>query len=160
MLALLGTAYLKHGKYGDSAASLERAAELAPDSLPIRTQLALSRLSTGNPAQAIAELQAIRVEDPAYAHADVMLVLAHLANQDRDAALAVAEEMIGSNPRTRLAHNVLGYVQEMRGDTPGARGLRSGARPGRHVPAGAHQPRASRHRGGDNAAGRRDSGKC
>lgn len=121
MLALLGTTYLKHGKFEDSAASLERAAELAPDSLPIRTQLALSRLGSGNPEQAVAELQAIRAEDPSFAQADVMLVLAYLAQSDKDAALATANEMLAKHPENALAYNVLGYVQETRDDRDGAR---------------------------------------
>ena len=121
MLALLGTTYLKYGKFEDSAASLERAAELAPDSLAIRTQLALSRLSSGNPEQAVAELQAIRIEDPNFAQADVMLVLAHLAQSNKDAALVIANEMVAKHPENALAYNVLGYVQETRDDRDSAR---------------------------------------
>lgn len=116
MLALLGTNYLRYGRFGESAASLERAAELAPDSLPIRTQLALSRLSGGDAEQAIAELEGIRAEDPSYAQADVMLVLAYLAQGKQDEALATAEEMVGKHPESALAHNVQGYVHETRGD--------------------------------------------
>ncbi|MGE0485759.1 MAG: XrtA/PEP-CTERM system TPR-repeat protein PrsT [Gammaproteobacteria bacterium] len=120
MLALLGTTYLKYGKFGDSQASLERAAELAPDSLPIRTQLALSRLSAGKPEQAIAELEAIRTEDPGFVQADIMLALVHMSQKANDQALAVAQSLVEKNPDSALAYNVLGYVRETAGDNGGA----------------------------------------
>ncbi|MCB1748179.1 MAG: PEP-CTERM system TPR-repeat protein PrsT [Gammaproteobacteria bacterium] len=120
MLALLGTTYLKYGKFGDSQASLERAAELAPDSLPIRTQLALSRLSAGKPEQAIEELQAIRTEDPSFVQADIMLALVYMSQKDNDKALEVAQALVEKNPESALAENVLGYVRETAGDNGGA----------------------------------------
>ena len=121
MLALLGTAYLKHGKFADSEASLARAAELAPDSLPIRTQLALSRLSSGHAEEAIAELEAIVAEDPDFAQAHIMLALAHLGRKDQDAAVATASALSERHPDNAVAANVLGYVREVGGDTEGAR---------------------------------------
>ena len=116
MLALLGTAYLKHGKFEDSQDSLERAAELAPDSLPIRTQLALSKLSAGQHDEAVSELEAILEVDPNFVQADIMLALAHVARQDTDAALSVSRNLIDKHPESALAHNVLGYVFELNSD--------------------------------------------
>ena len=116
MLALLGTAYLKHGKFEDSQHSLERAAELAPDSLPIRTQLALSKLSAGQHDEAVSELKAILEIDPNFVQADIMLALAHIARKDRDAALAVSRNLIEKHPDSALAHNVNGYVFELDGE--------------------------------------------
>ena len=116
MLALLGTAYLKHGKFEDSRNSLERAAELAPDSLPIRTQLALSRLSAGQHDEAVGELEAILEIDPDFVQADIMLALAHIARRDKDAAVATTRNLIAKHPESALAHNVQGYVFELDGD--------------------------------------------
>lgn len=121
LLALLGTAYLKHGRAEDSRESLTRAAELAPDSLPIRTQLALSKMSTGDTEEAIADLRGIIEEDPGYTQARVMLTLAHLAGRDEEQALATAQAMRESTPENALAHNVFGYVNEVLGNEEAAR---------------------------------------
>ena len=119
-LALLGTAYLKHGRFADSQASLERAAELAPDSLPIRTQLALSRLSAGEPAMAAAELKAIIAENADFVQADIMLALVYLSQGEMQDALGVATNLRTKHPQSALAHNVYGYVLEVSGDTSAA----------------------------------------
>lgn len=121
MLALLGTTYLKYGKFEDSRKSLEQAVALAPDSLPIRTQLALSKLSTGKPAEAVTDLEAILAEDPGFVQADIMLALAHLAQKQTEAALAAAGELVRKHPDDALPHNVLGYVLESSGDKAAAR---------------------------------------
>ncbi len=121
MLALVGTAYLKYGKYADSQKNLERAVELAPDSLPIRTQLALSKLSTGKPEEAVADLKGILTEDPEFVQADIMLALAYLSLKQTDAAVAAARELVVKHPADALPHNVLGYVLEASGNKDGAR---------------------------------------
>lgn len=121
MLALLGTAYLKHGQYADGTRSLERAAELAPDSLPIRTQLALGKLSSGEVAAGIADLEAIRAEDPAFVQADIMLALAHLQQGHPEEARAVTRALRDKQPDSALARNVDGYVAEVGGDVAAAR---------------------------------------
>lgn len=120
MLALLGTAYLKHGRYADSTASLARAVELAPDSLPIRTQLAMSRIATGEYATAIAELEGILAEDPTFTQAEISLVMVHVAAADNAAAISAAEGLVQKNPESALAHNVLGYVFEVSDQRPQA----------------------------------------
>ena len=66
LLALLGTAYMKHGKFIDGTRSFERVYELAPDSTPIRTQLAFSKLCSGNIPEALVNLATIRAEAPEY----------------------------------------------------------------------------------------------
>ena len=121
MLALLGTAYLKHGRLEDGRASLERAAELAPDSSPIRTQLAVSRISNGDIAQGIAELEAVVAEDPSFTQARLMLSMAHMANQDFDNAFAVARQLTTEQAESGIAFNLLGYVHESSKDLVQAR---------------------------------------
>ncbi|MEQ8660972.1 MAG: PEP-CTERM system TPR-repeat protein PrsT, partial [Gammaproteobacteria bacterium] len=121
MLALLGTAYLKHGRFEAGEESLARAAELAPESLPIRTQLAMSRLSGGNAAAAVEELEAIVAEAPDFAQAHIVLVLAHLARKDNDVAVQTAAALHAAHPDNPVAANVLGYAREVGGDAAGAR---------------------------------------
>jgi Flp pilus assembly protein TadD len=81
LLALLGTAYMKHGNFVDGTRSFERAYELAPDSTPIRTQLAFSKLRSGNIQEALADLATIRAEAPEYALAGVLQALGYAAQE-------------------------------------------------------------------------------
>ena len=119
-LALLGTAYLKRGNYADAEAQLKKAATLAPDSLPIRTQLALGKLSTGHGDEAIKDLKAVIAEQQDFVQAHVMLVLAYLGNKHVDLALAAAHELIAIKPDDALPRNVLGFVYESKGDRKAA----------------------------------------
>lgn len=112
MLALLGTAYLRHGKVAESQSSLEKAAELAPDSLPIRTQLAMSHLSGGESEVAIEQLNEIIEDEPEYVHAYVVLASAHLSAGDNVTATETAKKLLDNNPRSAVAHNVYGYMLE------------------------------------------------
>lgn len=123
MLALLGTAYLKHGRMDDGQKSLERAVELAPDSLPIRTQLALSHLGAGKPQDAITELQGVLAEDPDFVQARIILALVHMANGDNAAAVETADALVARHPDSALAHNVRGYIGEATGDRGSAAGF-------------------------------------
>lgn len=121
MLALLGTAYLKHGRLDDGQESLARAVELAPDSLPIRTQLAVSRISSGDFEQAISELEGIVAEDPEFIQARIMLAMAFMANNSLDSARDTAAAVVEAHGDRGISFNLLGYVLEMSGDLDGAR---------------------------------------
>jgi putative PEP-CTERM system TPR-repeat lipoprotein len=115
-LALLGTAYLKHGDYASAEANLKKAAELAPGSLPIRTQLALGKISTGNVEAAIADLKAVLAEQKDFVQARVMLTLAYLSQKRSEDALGTARELIEIKPDDALGYNLLGYVFEVGAD--------------------------------------------
>ena len=120
-LALLGTAYLKHGDYASAEAKLQKAAELAPGSLPIRTQLALGKLSTGHVEEAIADLKAVLAEQKDFVQARVMLALAYLSQKRNEEALGTAREQIEVKPAEPLGYNLLGYVFEVGADNAQAR---------------------------------------
>jgi putative PEP-CTERM system TPR-repeat lipoprotein len=121
MLALLGTAYLKRGDYAGAEVELNKAAKLAPESLPIRTQLALGKLSSGNAEEAVKDLKAIIAEQPDFVQANVMLVLAYLSDKHYDDALAAARALLAAKPDDALANNVLGFVYESKSDKAEAR---------------------------------------
>lgn len=119
-LALLGTAYLKRGEYADAETQLNKAAKLAPDSLPIRTQLALGKLSSGHGEEAIKDLKAVIAEQKDFVQAHVMLVLAYLAQKQADEAMAQAKALVALKPDDGLPLNVLGFVNESKGDKDAA----------------------------------------
>lgn len=120
ILALLGTAYLKHGKIEDGTRSLERALELAPDSIPIRTQLAFSRMRGGKVDEAVAEFAAIRAEAPDFVLAGVLQAFGYAVKDDKAAALATANELIEQDPEMPVVYNVRGYLHGLFGDTENA----------------------------------------
>lgn len=119
-LALLGTAYLKHGKYRDAETQLSRAAALAPDSAPIRTAAALGKLGTGAVDEAIAELRKVVAEAPDFGQARALLVLALTGQKRTEEARAAAQAFVDAAPGNALAHNLLGYQREASGDDAGA----------------------------------------
>ncbi|MGE0858746.1 MAG: XrtA/PEP-CTERM system TPR-repeat protein PrsT [Gammaproteobacteria bacterium] len=119
-LALLGTAYLKHGKYQDAEVQLSRAAALAPDSAPIRTAAALGKLGTGAVDEAIGELRKVVADAPDFGQARALLVLALTGQKRVDEARAEAQAFVDAAPGNALAHNLLGYQREASGDEAGA----------------------------------------
>ena len=119
-LALLGTAYLKNGNYKDGEAKLGEAAKLAPDSLPIRVQLALGKLANGHAGEAIADLEALVTEHGDLVQARIMLALAYASQQRNAESIQAARALVAAKPDDALAHNVLGYVLELTGDKTAA----------------------------------------
>ncbi len=113
LLALLGTAYLKHGKISDGTRSLERAHELAPDSIPIRTQLALSKMRAGRLPEALAELAAIRKEAPDSLFAGILQAFGFASKQNEKRALIIANELIDQQPDLAIVYNVRGYLHDI-----------------------------------------------
>ena len=66
LLALLGATHLKYGNIAQGRKSLEQALELAPGSVPVRTQIAFSKLRSGDVQEALDELTTIRSEAPEF----------------------------------------------------------------------------------------------
>jgi len=116
LLALLGTAYIRHGEFEQGTRSLERATELAPDSAPIRTQLAFSRLREGKTAEAMEELKAIRKSDPEFLLAGILQAFAYASMKDMTAAYAVTNELIGKHPDEAILLNLRGYLYGSQGE--------------------------------------------
>ncbi len=113
ILALLGTAYLKHGKFEDGTRSLERAHELAPESVPIRTQLAFSKMRSGKLPEALKELEAIRKDDPSFLLAGILQAFGHASKKDQAESLKIANELIEQQPDVPVLYNVRGYLYDI-----------------------------------------------
>jgi len=110
LLALLGTAYMRHGKLAEGTRSLERAKELNPDSVPIRTQLAFSRMRAGKIDEALRELEGVRADDPEFMLAAVLQAFGYASMKEKDRALAIADELVTANPGAAVAWNLRGYL--------------------------------------------------
>ena len=122
LLALLGTSYLEAGDELAARESLERASALAPDSLAIRSQLALAKLETGNPQEAAADFAAIRSEAPDYLQAAIFEILALAAAGDRAGAMQRADNFVMAQGETSpVPWNLRGYLRARNGEGDAAR---------------------------------------
>lgn len=121
VLALLGGAYMRTGKFAEGAELFEKAVRLAPDVSSIRTQLALSRLVQGAPDQAVGELEAAVDLDPEARQASILLTLVHLRQGRFDEALEAAETLRAAMPDNPLAYNLIGAARLGKGELAEAR---------------------------------------
>lgn len=121
VMSLLGSAYMRTGKFSEGAELFEKAAEAAPNVSSIRTQLALSRLAQGSSDQAVGDLQTAVDLDPDARQASILLTLVHLRKREFDAALKSAEVLKKSMPENPLADNLIGAAQLGKGETAEAR---------------------------------------
>jgi putative PEP-CTERM system TPR-repeat lipoprotein len=121
VMSLLGSAYMKTGKYSEGAALFEKAASAAPKVSSIRTQLALSRLAQGASEKAVGDLEAAINLDPDAKQASILLTLVHLRNREFDEALKSALVLQKSMPDNPLADNLIGASQIGKGQPVEAR---------------------------------------
>jgi putative PEP-CTERM system TPR-repeat lipoprotein len=121
VMSLLGSAYMRTGKFSEGAALFEKAASAAPEVSSIRTQLALSRLAQGASEKAVGDLEAAINLDPDAKQASILLTLVHLRKREFDAALKTALVLQKSMPDNPLADNLIGAAQLGKGQTAEAR---------------------------------------
>lgn len=120
MLALLGAAYAKQGQFSEGKASLIRAYELAPESTPIATQLALSHLRVKEYAQAIDLLDAVLAREPDNKTAKVLKILSFL-DSEPDKGRRLLDEYIAAEPDSPLPLNIRGFMSLQKKDHIAAR---------------------------------------
>ena len=120
-LALLGGAYMLDGQFLKSTTFFERAAAAAPNAGAIRAQLGLSRLATSQSSRAVGDLESAVALNPTKSNAGILLALVHLRNQDFDAALEAAGELVRRLPDNPLALNLKGTAERGKGDLAAAR---------------------------------------
>lgn len=121
VMSLLGSAYMRTGKFSEGAALFEKAASAAPKVSSIRTQLALSRLAQGASEKAVGDLEAAINLDPDAKQASILLTLVHLRKREFDEALKSALVLQKSMPDNPLADNLIGASQLGKGQTAEAR---------------------------------------
>lgn len=127
VMSLLGSAYMRTGKFSEGAALFEKAAAAAPSVSSIRTQLALSRLAQGSSERAVGDLEAAINLDPDAKQASILLTLVHLRKREFDQALKsalVLQKSMSDNP---LADNLIGAAQLGKGQIAEARKTFEGA---------------------------------
>lgn len=120
-LALASEVRLMMQEPGTASGLLEKAALIDPQNAAIHTQLALSRLATGDSQLAVNELQAAASMDADQYRADTLLVLTHLKRKEYDKALIAVGNMEKKLPRSPVTHNLRGQTYLGKNDLPNAR---------------------------------------
>lgn len=108
VLALMGSANMRLGKFVESSDFFERAARLAPNAAAIQTQLAVSHLAEGSTDKAIGNLETAMEIDPESRQASILLTLMRLRERKYDLALQAAEKLAKRLPDNPLPKNLLG----------------------------------------------------
>ena len=120
-LALRAAALRQIGDTKGADTLLARATEIAPEEPAYRVERALGQLSSGQVKAALASLhQAIEIE-PEHHKAHALIVLAALAEEDLDSALAQAENYAKRYTSTAFAHNLHAGVLRRAGKLEQAR---------------------------------------
>ena len=111
--AQLASAYFADHQYERGLTLVSRAAELSPNSAPIRTQLAMTQLAAGELDDiAIAELEKAYELDPSFVSSSIFLVVTHLRNGDFDAAFDAAKRLTEESPDNPIGWNLMGAASE------------------------------------------------
>jgi putative PEP-CTERM system TPR-repeat lipoprotein len=119
-LPLAGNAYLQAGDVKMAEEHFRLAAQADPANKQAQTALALTRMRTGNAADALAELTQIAADDSDVS-ADMALIAANMRRNQPDAALKAIANLEKKQPGNPVSHNLRGGVLLGKGDSNGAR---------------------------------------
>lgn len=119
--ALQGELALRQGDFKQARKHLESLGEDVPKSATHFTELAASRMGTGDEAGAIQALSQAAELDTASARPDILLVLAHLKEKRFDEAFKVVDKLEKERPNDPLIQNLRGTIHISRADKAQAR---------------------------------------
>ncbi len=119
-LSLAGDAELKLGNAEAAERHYRRAAKMEPTNSRLQTVVAVMRLSRGETAAGLADLQAIS-EKSSDIHADEALFAARLQRREYEAALAALATMGKKRPNSATVQEMSGQVHLTRRDLAAAR---------------------------------------
>jgi len=118
---LRGEIALRQGDYVEARKQLEKLGDDSPQSPKFFTDLAASRMGSGDEAGAIQALTKAAELDTATAKPDVLLVLSHLKEKRFDAAMKVVDKLDKERPNDPLIQNLRGTIHISRDDKTQAR---------------------------------------
>lgn len=119
--ALQGQIALRQGDYADAKKHLEQVSEGTLQSARYFTELAASRMGSGDEAGAVEALGKAAELDTGSARPDVLLVLTHLKEKRFAEALKVVEKLEKERPDDPLIHNLRGAIYLSQDDVAKAR---------------------------------------
>jgi putative PEP-CTERM system TPR-repeat lipoprotein len=112
---------MQNRDFSKGAEYLQKATEIAPAVSAIKAQLALSHLATGETDEAVTELESAIDLGQGLIQADILLILAHLQQQEFDKAIAAATTLVEKLPENPISHNLLGVAYMASGEDGQAR---------------------------------------
>ena len=118
--ALAGEAYLRQGNAQAAEAQFTKAVKISPENVRVRTAMALTSLSRGDPNTVFTELQSLSAQS-ADTFADQAIVSARVKRREFDAALAAVDAMAKKDPGSAAVQELRGRVQLSRKDYVAAR---------------------------------------
>lgn len=119
-LELAGNVYLQNGDTQMAEKYFQRATTAHPQDKKAQTALALTRLRSGNTAEALSDLEEIAQSDSGTS-ADMALIVASIRARQFDKALEAIANLEKKQPDSPLVHNLRGGVLLAKGDSEGAR---------------------------------------
>jgi len=118
---LRGEIALRQGKYQEARKHLEKVAAASPNSPEFFTELAASRMGSGDEAGAIEALSKAADLDNASTRPDVLLILAHVKEKRFDDALKVVDKLEKERSNDPVVPNLRGSIFVAKGDKAQAR---------------------------------------
>lgn len=118
---LRGEIALRQGDYAEARKHLEQMGDKAPQNPKYFTELAASRMGSGDEAGAIEALTKAAELDTASAKPDVLLVLSHLKEKRYEDAFKVVDKLEKERPSDPMIHNLRGTIHISRDDKTQAR---------------------------------------
>lgn len=119
--SLQGELALRQGDFSQAREHLEKMGEQTPQTPKHFTELAASRMGTGDEAGAIQALSKAAELDTDSTKPDVLLVLTHIKQKNYTAASQVVEKLAKERPNDPLVHNLRGTISISQEDKAQAR---------------------------------------
>ena len=121
LFALAAEAHMLLKEPDTASGMFEKASDLVPTDAALQTQLALSRMASGDTAQAITELQQASRGDSGDSQPAFVLALHYLRNNQPDEALETLAELEKAFPNDPSLHNMKGAAYGSKSDFANAR---------------------------------------
>jgi tetratricopeptide (TPR) repeat protein len=131
MHAELGDAYLSVGLYDDAVGEYQKALDLCPTFVDIRTRLARAHREKGDLESALREIQEVKAQNASYLPGRIQLGLALYSVGRKDEAVVEWESVLKLDPQNRACK---AYIQMVRPDSAAKSGLTPAADPGPNKP--------------------------
>lgn len=119
--AIKGVIALRQGDYSEARKNLEQVTGAAASNVQYLTDLAASRLGSGDEKGAIAALTKASELDVDNTQPDVLLVMTHLREKQYDQAMQVVNRLEKQRPKDPLVHNLRGAIHVAQNDITIAR---------------------------------------
>ncbi len=110
LLGMLGEASLRAGDVEAGVSYLKQGLEADPANPIVTIQLATALVLSGEYEQAIETLNVLPPETEPPFRRELLLMLAHLRNDQADQALAIADQLLQIHPDESLVYNLIGSI--------------------------------------------------